>query len=494
MARVACVDIPLLALQLLLRDEPDWRPHPVAVVHSDRPQGEILAVNAHARTRRILPGMTYAAGRNLAPQLRAAVVTTDRVTTVVGELWALLVRFSPRVEPNDQIAGSFWLDPSGLTGLYGSLEHWAQTMTAELRARSFHATVVVGFQRFRVFALARARGQLRVFDDPRHEAQEAARVPLNRLEFPPKLHDGLAVLGIRTLGAFLRLPGPEVRHRFGDIAAALHRAARDEAWTPLQPRPLEDPIVSRQQIDPPDHDHGRVLFALKGMLHHLFRKLADRGEAMTALRITFELDHADDHTERLEPARPTLDVLTVLDLVRLRLETTRLPAPVEEIVAELEGVRADRTQLTLFRTQLKRNLDAASRALARVRAAFGDRAVTRARLYAAHLPEAGFSWEPIERAQFPQPRVLEAPPPLVRRLLSRPRPLPAPPRTEPERWLTGLGAGAVERLHGPHRVSGGWWVRTVERDYYYLETRTGDLLWIFYDRPRRRWFLHGHVD
>lgn len=50
------------------------------------------------------------------------------------------------------------------------------------------------------------------------------------------------------------------------------------------------------------------------------------------------------------------------------------------------------------------------------------------------------------------------------------------------------------RMHGPFRISGGWWVKTVERDYYYVETQRGDVLWVFYDRPRRRWFLHGFVD
>ena len=54
--------------------------------------------------------------------------------------------------------------------------------------------------------------------------------------------------------------------------------------------------------------------------------------------------------------------------------------------------------------------------------------------------------------------------------------------------------GCVTALHGPFRVSGGWWVRTVERDYYYAETQRGEILWVFYDRPRRRWFIHGEVD
>jgi len=47
---------------------------------------------------------------------------------------------------------------------------------------------------------------------------------------------------------------------------------------------------------------------------------------------------------------------------------------------------------------------------------------------------------------------------------------------------------------GPYVVSGGWWASTVHREYYFIETRRGDLLWTFYDRKRRRWFLHGKVE
>jgi protein ImuB len=44
-------------------------------------------------------------------------------------------------------------------------------------------------------------------------------------------------------------------------------------------------------------------------------------------------------------------------------------------------------------------------------------------------------------------------------------------------------------------VSGGWWNgRGVHREYHFAETGGGDVLWVFYDRPRRRWFLQGRVE
>ena len=48
--------------------------------------------------------------------------------------------------------------------------------------------------------------------------------------------------------------------------------------------------------------------------------------------------------------------------------------------------------------------------------------------------------------------------------------------------------------NGFYLVSGGWWVREVRREYHFLETQRGDVLWIYYDRHRRNWMLQGQVD
>ena len=88
-----------------------------------------------------------------------------------------------------------------------------------------------------------------------------------------------------------------------------------------------------------------------------------------------------------------------------------------------------------------------------------------------------------------------AAPPLCRRLLPRPVPLPRHDEAD-EHWLaaSGLVRGPVVRMAGPYRISGGWWAREVERDYYFAETAHGDIAWLFYDRPRDRWYIHGILD
>jgi protein ImuB len=86
-------------------------------------------------------------------------------------------------------------------------------------------------------------------------------------------------------------------------------------------------------------------------------------------------------------------------------------------------------------------------------------------------------------------------PPLVRRILDRPRALSRQRRNDPEGWMiAGLEGGAVQDLRGPWTVSGGWWAREVRREYHYVRTEREGWLWVYFDRRRRRWFLQGSVE
>ena len=151
-------------------------------------------------------------------------------------------------------------------------------------------------------------------------------------------------------------------------------------------------------------------------------------------------------------------------------------------------------QVELLAERPKRDAAAANRALARIRAEWGEEAVVRARLGEGHLPEAVFHWEPLAAVAVAAP-VAGRPAQLVRRILDRPVGLAHRPTREPDGWLIGgLEAGPVMMTSGPYVISGGWWVREIHRDYYFLETRRGDLFWVFYDPKRRRWFLQGKVE
>lgn len=511
--RVACVCVPQLALQVLLRDRPDWRALPVAVVADDRPEAFLLALNGRARGLGLDVTMRQGAARALAPTLRSAAVAAARIAVAVDELTAALRGVSPRVEPERDEPGVFVVDPTGMGRLHRDARAWAQSARRAVASAGFAGSVALGFDRRAARAVARhARGVVvaRTADEERALAGE---VPLASLGLDGRLVATLGALGVRTLGALWALPPDTVRHRFGDAAAALRAWVLDDARVPVQPLIEREPLRAVVELEAPDDDLARILFGLRGALHRLVAGLAGTGEAVASLALTLALEDRSRVAWALTPAAPTRDVALLIELARLRWSESTLPSRVVELTAVAEPAPWRGEQLSLFVHDRDRDRGAATRALARVRAAFGERAVTLARLREAHLPEARFGWEPLADAPPPRgslPAPSDVPAALVRRWFVPPRELspealralsPMPPGDAPP-WLRamadndlaqGAAAGPWPRAI-PTRVNGGWWARTVTRDYYYAESAAGELLWVFFDGRRGRWFVQAVVD
>jgi protein ImuB len=500
--RLTCVYLHELPLQVARRGSP----HLPALATSDRPgeSGQILHLDDEARRRGARLGMRVAVARGICPDLTIIHVDQTARDLALEELSALLERFTPRVEASDGDPGAFWLDPTGMSRLFGAPDAWAAAIRRALVDASWRASIVVGFRRFHSHAIARGRRDLLVLRDLADEDEHAAATDLAALNLPKARLDELDVLEVRRLGDLLRLPAAGLRRRFGPEIADLHARAAGLDWAPLRPRSRRAPLTTTISVDPPDDDRDRLLFAIKAALDPLIARLEAADTAARAIDVTLHLDHSDPVAARIEPAAPTRDRLVLLDLIRLRLAAVALQAPVTDVDLQIDEICPEVQQVDLLTKRSRRDPAAADAAIARLRAAYGDAAVTRAALRSAHLPEASFTWEPIQRAPTANapPRPLAAnlsddAPPLCRRLFARPRPLqsaPSPADPPPLCDLDGLARGPILRLDGPYRVSGGWWVRQVERDYYYADTAGGELLWIFYDRPRARWFLHGIVD
>ncbi|HEY1233446.1 MAG TPA: DNA polymerase Y family protein [Candidatus Binatia bacterium] len=499
--RLGCVDFPAFPLQLLLRRHPEWRAYPAAVVEEDKPQGLLLWVNEKARRQGVLPGLRYAAAFSLASTLRAGQVLPAEIDKAIDELVNVFMRFTPEVESASEEPGVFWLNGAGLKRLHGSLQQWADAIYQNLRRRGFAVNLAVGFTRFGTYAIAKANKGATVVHDPEAERTAACKAPLQRLNIEAEFRNALFKLGIKTIGDLFSLAPGGLRERFGKEAHQLYHMAIGDLWMPLEPKSPEEPLVQKCILDDPEDDATRLLFVIKQSLHLLLAALAKRYQALVTLWISFVIDHGDRIRESLCPAAPTLDVVQIADLVRLRLESLQLDAGVVEIELTVESCAATREQLSLFERSVldpvegpRRNLEAANRALARVRAEFGDESVVCAKLNDGHLPEARFIWEPLQRVQSPKPKPHRVKT-LIRRVRTQPQTLEgAPLRSHEDGWLLGAKYGAVDKLAGPYIFSGGWWNREIQREYYYAETRNGDLLWLYYDRIRRKWFLQGAVE
>ena len=493
MERRACVNIPSLPLQLLMRRHPEWNGHPVAVVEEDRPNGRILRVNEDAWRTRIRPGMRYAAALSLTGDLRVAVVADDEISSAVDEIAQHLDRLSPRVEPAPDEAGIFWLDASGLNSLFAELGKWGKAISDLLEGIGYRSSVVVGFTRFGTYAIARSKLSIILFDTPEHEHDEACRVRIERLGTPPAVRDALARLGVTRIAELIRLPVAGLRQRFGPEAERLHRMASGDWQVPAHAWREQEIFEWAIELDYAETHHEALTFYAKRGVDELLPLLEKSQHCVAGVFVVLRLDHAESIESSIKPAVPTNDAVILLDLLRLRFESLTLPAGVVRMELRLVPIRLVVDQNILFTAATRRDLDAGDRALARLRAEFGEESVSRAVLRSGHLPEAQYEMLPVERMSAPQPRLVSLPP-LTRRFFRRPRPLPPRPRTEPDGWMVwGLEHGPVVQHSGPYLLSGAWWASEIQREYYFTETQRGDLLWIFYDRKRRRWMLHGEV-
>jgi len=110
-----------------------------------------------------------------------------------------------------------------------------------------------------------------------------------------------------------------------------------------------------------------------------------------------------------------------------------------------------------------------------------------------HLPEFANEYSPINREQ-----IQETPNHYQTRLIDskatfkdEPLWLLEKPRRLMQHNLEPLLEGRLNIIHGPNRISSHWWQAQQSRDYFIARQRSGRLLWIFFDRVNRNWFLHG---
>jgi protein ImuB len=422
-----------------------------------------------------------------------------------------LLAFSPRIE---QVPGrlAFWLDADGVTPLYPSLFKWTEAVLSETVKIGFRrAAAVSGFTKFGTAAISRTVEGSIVFNRLEDERASVAKIPLQYFELSPKTLRCLLRLDICTLGDLIRFPQGELFARFGDEVRRLRENAKAILWDPLQPIAEEAPIIASRELDHPEHDTARLAFIARRLILSLVEKARLRHFAVLEIVLSLSLDHAPPLCESIKPWEPTLDDVQLTELVRLRLEGLHLSAGVTGVSMKAVTSSIAKEQLELFAQKPRRDKAAADRALARVRAELGEDAVVKASLRDGHLPEACFAFVPVTGATHgathggrrvrskneTRPVALDSDRVrcLVRRIYTKPIPLQARPVVGPGGChFLGMGDDPAVDLEGPYIISGGWWNNEIHREYYFATAKTGRVLWVYFDRCRRCWFLHGEVE
>ncbi|HTT44176.1 MAG TPA: DNA polymerase Y family protein [Steroidobacteraceae bacterium] len=407
---------------------------------------------------------------------------------LLAQVAQLALRFSPRVslEPPDAVL----LEVRGSLALFAGVSRLRQALLEACAPLGQRLHVALAPTPLAALTLARAGAQLPVL-------QRAALIgalaplPLAVLRWPSPLPERLKRIGVRTLGALLRLPRGGFARRFGVAQLALLdrlTGRTPEVRALFQPRAR---FRRRRELAWEAEHHAELLSALAPLLEELEDFL--RARQAGVMRLECQLLHraAPATLCRLQLSAPAAAAAQLRALLATQLERCVLPQPVRA----LELRAGTLLPLSLASGQLwqpgEHGGGAGSEAHAlieRLHAHLGEGAIHGLTLLDDHRPERSWALAPP-----PSPRRGKAPVTCgavpVRRplwLLNEPEPLTVRAGRPRRR-------GALQLVSEPERIESGWWDgRDVARDYYTALDRHGVRLWVFRERRAPHgWFLHG---
>ncbi len=409
----------------------------------------------------------------------------------LGELAISAQRFTPRVSlaPPDGLL----LEVQGSLHLFSGPEGLRAELTGE--CLRLEARPVVAFAPAPLAALVAARAHRPVVvRDPAQLIGPLAPLPLASLRWPDEVSERLARMGVRTIGAALRLPRAGFARRFGTAPLALLDALTGR--TPQAYPGFRAParFCRRRELGCELENQALLLAALEPLLAALgaFLEAHQCGVPEFECRLSHRQAPATRCVVRL--AAPAAQVERLRALLAEHLSALRLPEPVRALelrADELIPLRQGSHALWQPGEHGGSAGDEGCGLLERLRARLGSAAVHGLTELATHRPESAWA------ASEPPPSVRQRGAAEAGRTAAREgrRPLWLLPAPQPLPVRDGLPRrrGPLRLVSEPERIETGWWDGgEIARDYYTAVDLHGVRLWVFRERSGPHgWFLHG---
>lgn len=456
----------------------------------------------------------------------------DRDTLL--ELAAWCQRFSPAVGVEDcPTPESLFLDITGLEHLFGGETALAEKVACDFAERGFAVRIAIADTLGAAWAAARfgdcnLRSSLcRI---PPGQTSDALRpFPIEALRLPGQIVDLLHSLGIVRVGQLELLPREELDCRFGPRLLERWDQAVGRLEEPIPVVPLPPRFDARHALEYPTASREAVSLVLERLVDRVAEMLVRCGRG--AVRLECRLDCQSGTVPfTVGLFQPSASPRHLHELIAMHLERLSIPSPVTAVAIEalLTGPLNHR-QEELF-------ADGSARSRPRLLAVLIDRlagrlgrnAVLRPRLVPEAQPEFACRYDslvgggkkcqkplsaksggvarPEGRRAWQSPhgihhahrRVWACHPPRPLRLLREPIALAAisvMPEGPPVCFRFHGQEHRVARRWGPERIETGWWRgRPIARDYYRVETTTGQRFWLFRSLEEGRWFLQGSFE
>jgi protein ImuB len=483
MRRVLCVWFPDWPIQRLRAARPELREQPIVLFEESSGGGRQVACCSREATG-VAPGMPLAEARALLRQAlfeqRDPSADAESLRTLAAECR----RFSPLVGTGSD--DSLLMDVTGCAHLFGGEQPLLRQVDQFATRSGLTSRTAIADTVGAAWGVCRF-GRAGVV--PAEAAESALQdLPVAALRLPSSVIEMLAELGIQTIAQLRALPRGSLASRFGAVAAnRLDQAfgQRPELIVPIRPA---ETARAEWTFEEPATDRRLLELSFHRLIEQVAETLRERQQGVQRLTCSI-----DDFSFTVGTTGPTAAVPHLWELVRLHLERLTLPREVTrvEIRAALAARRTERQQQIIpddraDPRELQRLLD-------RLGSRLGHEALLRPSLVSDPLPEFACRFDSIFH-----PAVDDSPldsAGLFRPVRLYPRPIPVDvdfrnPDGPPIRIRWKTEDHAVHHPWGPERITSGWWRgEQIRRDYYRVETTTGERFWLF--QTEGAWFLHG---
>jgi protein ImuB len=287
--------------------------------------------------------------------------------------------FSPRVETTG--SGTVVFDVEGLERLFGGYSEIAEKIREQARERGLEANVAVASNADAAVCAARGFGGVTVIQ----RGTEAARLcdlPLDVLSPPAEILETLKRWGIRTLGAFARLPAIAVSERLGQEGVKLHKLAQGAGMRPIVPHVDALRFVEVMELDYDIATIEPLTFILSRMLDQICLRLRSRNLATHELRLAL-----GNYVRILNLPLPVRNSRLLTKLFILDLEAHPPGAAIHRVEVEAFPAKPRVTQNGLF-VPLSPEPEKLELTLARLQAVVGEENVGSPEILDTHRPDA----------------------------------------------------------------------------------------------------------
>lgn len=338
-----------------------------------------------------------------------------------------------------------------------------------------------------------------------HQQLETSRNQLNKislshLEIPPKKIAQLQHCGFKTLGEIKNIEYADLGLRFGqDLLDYLRLVEGD----------LADP---QETITPPEVFHACADFAepihnvtwIQQQIDRLLNDLAHFIKSRQLLCRSFVWQFYHENNRLIKTIEIGISSQKNLNTTLKQLSDIKLQSiKLDWEFSRIELSCRDLLPVLLFDNDLfdpKPNREQFQQLRDKLISRLGNKSLYGIEALQEHLPEISnrqfdkHTYSPLEKSVAEKPtnyRVNTTADQALPELNDEPLWLLDQPLKLAKQAMKPILKGPLTLIHGPNRVSTQWWVKLQSRDYFIARQSNGRLLWIYFDRVKKNWFVHG---